>query len=83
MKRNNILRMIAWKLVIELILYAILVIVYFLFVLRFLDGWLYQLFHNNLPLYGFIGLGLILVQGAFLDTVTSFFLNRLPLDRWE
>jgi len=68
---------------VEIVIYAIVVIAYFFVVLRFLGDWLNSLFHENLALYAFLCLALIVVQGIFLDFVTSFLLNNLPLDRPE
>lgn len=67
--------------VIELLVYAVLVIGYFLVVLRFLADPLNALFHTNLTLYGVLGLGLILVQAVVLEAITSFMLERLALER--
>ncbi len=68
---------------IEVIVYAVLVIVYFLLVLRWLAEPLNHLFHNNLTVYAFASLGLIVVQGVVLEFVTSGLLNRLGLERLE
>lgn len=76
-------RVLVRNLVIELVLYGVLVIVYFLAVLRLLNDPLTGLFHNNLVVYAVIGLGLIVAQGVLLDIVTSFLLNRLHLERLE
>jgi hypothetical protein len=83
MTDKQIVRSIARSIVFELIIYSLLVGLYFFLVLRYLSGWLFELFQNNLTVYALIGLGLILIQGAFLDQVTSFLLNRLRLDRLE
>jgi len=69
--------------VIELSVYAVLVIGYFLVVLRFLADPLNALFHTNLTLYGVLALGLILVQGVVLEAITSFMLDWLALERLE
>ncbi len=66
--------------IIELSVYAILVIGYFLVILRFLADPLKALFHTNLTLYGVLALGLILVQGVVLEAITSFLLERLGLE---
>ena len=83
MTNKQIVRSIARNIIFELIIYSFLVGLYFFLVLRYLSGWLFDLFKNNLTVYAFVGLGLILIQGAFLDQVTSFLLNRLRLDRLE
>ena len=69
--------------VIELILYSILVVAYFVVALRLLGEWLARLFHSNLVTYALISLGLIVAQGVLLDLITSFLLDRLNLSRLE
>lgn len=68
---------------IEVLVYAILVVAYFFLVLRFLGDPLAKLFSNNLVVYAFVGLALIVVQGAVLEFVTSFLISQLGLDRLE
>lgn len=69
--------------VIELIVYSILVVAYFVVALRLLGEWLARLFHSNLVTYALISLGLIVAQGMLLDLITSFLLDRLNLSRLE
>jgi hypothetical protein len=69
--------------VIELIVYSILVVAYFVVALRLLGEWLARLFHSNLVTYALISLGLIVAQGVLLDLITSFLLDRLNLGRLE
>jgi hypothetical protein len=69
--------------VIELIVYSILVVAYFVVALRLLGEWLARLFHSNLVTYALISLGLIVAQGVLLDVITSFLLDRLNLSRLE
>jgi len=66
---------------IELAVYTVLAVAYTAVVLQLLRGPLTRLFHNNTTLYAFVGLGLIVVQGALLDVFTSFLLDRLGLGR--
>ena len=68
---------------IELVIYAILVVVYFLLVLRLLGDPLSQLYQDNLVLYAFLALGLVLVQAVVLESVTSFIMKLLGLDQLE
>jgi hypothetical protein len=68
---------------IELIVYSILVVAYFVVALRLLGEWLARLFHSNLVTYALISLGLIVAQGVLLDVITSFLLDRLNLSRLE
>jgi len=69
--------------VIELIVYGILVVAYSAIVFRLLGEPLAQLFGSNLFAYALISLVLILTQGVILDSVTSFLLNQLHLERLE
>jgi hypothetical protein len=69
--------------VIELIVYSILVVAYFVVALRLLGEWLARLFHSNLVTYALISLGLIVAQAVLLDIITSFLLDRLNLSRLE
>jgi len=69
--------------VLELVVYGILVVAYFLIVLRSIGGWLTSLYHNNLTLYAVIALVLIVVQSVLLEKVTTFLIERLGLERLE
>lgn len=69
--------------IIELVLYALLVLAYFLVVLRWLGKPLVALFLDNPVLYAPVGLALILLQGVALEAVTSFLISRLGLERME
>jgi hypothetical protein len=68
---------------IEVLIYTILVVGYFFLVLRFLGEPLKKLFSDNLVLYAFVALALIVVQGAVLELVTSFLISRLGLERLD
>ncbi len=68
---------------IEVLVYAGLVLAYFLLVLRFLDEPLARLFSTNLVLYAIVALLLIVVQGVVLEAVTSFIMRLLRLDQAE
>lgn len=59
----------------ELIVYAALVTVYFFAVLHFLGTWLNDIFHENRRLYAVVALVLIVAQGVVLETVTTALLN--------
>ena len=82
MKNPNVRKMIG-SFVIELIIYAILVVAYFFAVLRLLGDPLYRLYSSNLTLYAFLALALIVAQAVVLETVTSFIMGILGLDRLE
>lgn len=79
---NNTKRLIK-NFAIELIVYGTLVVVYFLVVLQTIGDWLYSLYENNLPVYAIAALVLIVVQGVFLEMVTTFLIERLGLERLE
>ena len=68
---------------IELILYALLLIVYFGGVLRYLGEPLHKIFHLNPLVYAAATLILIVAQGVFLEWVTSFLITRLGLEKVE
>lgn len=67
----------------ELLVYAVLVVGYFFLVLRFLTEPLENLFADNLTLYAFVALGLIVAQAVLLEAVTSFIMGLLGLDQLE
>lgn len=67
--------------VIELVVYGILLAIYFFVALRYLAEPLSNLFDNNLIVYAFIGLGLIVVQAVFLEFITSLLFDFLGLHR--
>ena len=69
--------------VLELLVYAVLVVAYFFLVLRFLAEPLMGLYTNNLILYAFVALGLIVAQAVLLEAVTSFVMGLLGLDELE
>lgn len=68
---------------IEVLVYAALVLGYFLLVLRFLGQPLARLFSNNLVIYAIAALVLIVAQGVVLEAVTSFIMGLLGLDKLE
>ena len=62
---------------IELAIYAVLVIAYFFLVLHFLGGWLYQLETHHR--YGYAGVALLLIigQAVALEGLTTFLLRLI------
>jgi len=82
MKNPKIRRMIG-SFVIELLVYALLVVAYFMVVLRLLGDPLDRLYSSNLVLYAFLALALIVVQAVVLEMVTSFIMGLLGLDQVE
>lgn len=81
--KNPAIRKMIVSFAIELVIYAFLVIAYFLVVLRFLGEPLSLLYENSLWLYAFLGLVLIVVQAVVLESVTSFIMGLLGLDKLE
>ena len=69
--------------ILELVLYGVLVIAYFFLILQSIGVWLTELYYTNLNLYAVVALALIVVQGLFLEMVTSFLIERLGLERLE
>ncbi len=82
MEREKV-RVLLRNLAIELVVYAILVVIYTVVVLRLLSQPLARLFDTNLVTYAIVALGLIAAQGALLDAVTSFLLKQLRLEQLE
>jgi len=80
MKKSNI-KILIRNLAIELLVYGLLLVAYFFVVLRYLGDFLMKLFNNQLYVYAFLGLGLIVVQAVFLEAITSYFIRLLRLDR--
>ena len=68
---------------IEVAIYAVLVVVYFLVVLRLLGEPLAGLFDDHRTLYAVIALGLILAQAVLLESVTSLIIRWLGLETLE
>lgn len=69
--------------ILELLIYGVLLVVYFLTILQFLDEPLYNLFNQNLWVYAGAALLLIVVQAVVLEWVTSFLIARLGLETLE
>ena len=69
--------------VIEILIYGLLVVSYFLVALRLLGGLLKGLVDESPTMYAFAAVALIVLQGAILELITSFLVRRLGLDRLE
>jgi hypothetical protein len=69
--------------IIEVIVYSILLLIYFLLVLRFLGEPLNALFQQNLTVYAGATLVLIVAQSVLLDFVTTFLVDRLDIEQAE
>jgi hypothetical protein len=66
---------------IELGVYAALVVGYFLLVLRYLGDWIEHLYHHNRHLYSIVALALIVSQGIVLEAVTTALLKWIRARR--
>ena len=77
------LRSLIRNFVIELALYTVLVVGYFLIALRLLNGIVTHLYQTNPVAYAFLALLLIVGQGVLLDGLTTFLLNRVKLNRLD
>ncbi len=67
------------RLAVELVIYAILVTAYMFLILHFFTGLLVDLFKSDRVMYAALALALIVFQGIFLETVTTFLIERLEL----
>ncbi|HEY3131610.1 MAG TPA: hypothetical protein VGL91_19300 [Acidobacteriota bacterium] len=67
-------------LLVELVIYALLVTLYFFLVLYFLGGWIKQLFDQHKTVYAFVSLALIVGQGFLLEILTAVLMKRV---RWR
>ena len=68
---------------IELALYAVLVLAYFFLVLHFMGDWLLEVYLRDKRLYAVVALLLIIAQGVVLEALTTGLLRwiRSKLDR--
>lgn len=62
---------------IELLVYAALVVAYVFFVIGLLDVWLHDIFLHNKTWYALTALVLIVTQGVVLEFVTSLLLRLI------
>ena len=76
-------RVLIRNLAIELVVYGILLTVYVIVVLQWLVIPLQETFHNNLTLYSFLCLVLLVAQAVLLERLTSFLIERLGLKTFE
>jgi hypothetical protein len=59
----------------EILVYGVLIAGYLLLVLRYLGGWLQNLFLRERTTYAFVALALVVVQGAVLERATRLLLH--------
>lgn len=62
---------------IELVVYAALVVAYFFLVLHMLGSWLFELAAEHRYLYAFTAILLILGQAMLLEALTTFLLRMI------
>jgi len=70
--------LIAWLL--HLTVYSVLLLGYFLLVLRYLASWFLQLFQHHRVEYAFFGIVLMIVQAVALETISAFILRFFHRD---
>jgi uncharacterized membrane protein len=68
---------------VELVVYAVLVVAYFFLVLHLLAGWLYDLQTHRLTAYAFVAIALIIGQAVVLENVTTWLMRMLRGGRSE
>lgn len=62
---------------VELTIYAVLVVAYFFLVLHLLGGWLHELQQHHRTVYASVAILLIIGQAVVLESVTSLLLRLL------
>jgi uncharacterized membrane protein (DUF485 family) len=67
--------------VIEMILYSVMVSVYLWLAITYLADWLVALFNSNLIAYAIVAILFIVAQSVLLDSLTSFIMDRLGVER--
>jgi hypothetical protein len=70
---------VAWAL--HLVLYSVLLLAYFLLVLRYLAAWFAGLFHHHRAEYAIFGILIMIVQAVALDSVSAFILRCFRIAR--
>ncbi len=68
---------------VELPVYAVLVVAYFFLVLHFLSDWLGHLHANHTLLYALVAIALIIGQAVVLESITTLLLRLLRGGRSE
>ncbi len=68
---------------VELVVYGILVVAYFLFVLHFLADWINHLEATRIKIYAVVSIGLIIGQAVLLESLTSWLMRLLRGGRSE
>ena len=68
---------------IEMVVYTVFLVIYFILVLRLLGQPLYALSQLNPTTYAGAALLLIVMQAVVLEAITSWLIERLGLERLE
>lgn len=61
----------------HLAVYSLLLLIYFFLVLRFLVGWLEELFHQHRFEYALVAILLMAIQAAGLEVISHFILKLI------
>ena len=69
------------RFLVEMAVYALLLVVYFFAVLRFLGNILTALYDNYLVVYAILALVLIVMQGVMLEALTSYLMKLFRLEK--
>ena len=65
----------------EVAVYSVLMAGYLFLVIRYLGGWLHQLFLHQRVMYAFVALAAVVVQGFILEQLTHWLLHCLKSGR--
>jgi uncharacterized membrane protein len=72
----------SWKIFFfELLLYAVLLVAYFVFVLHYLGGWFKELFDQDRKLFAVMALVIMIGQTVGLEIVSSFLIWLLRVKK--
>jgi hypothetical protein len=78
-QRDPSLRPLLRSLAIELAIYTPLVLAYFVFILRFANSYLTDLYYRNTILYAIVATAAIVTQAVILERLTAWLLRRFGL----
>lgn len=67
----------------QLLIYAVLVVISLFLILRYLSDWLVALYDQNLALYAVVSLLFIVLQAVLLDWLTIFLMDRFGWEHLE
>ena len=74
------MKLIVRKFVIQLLIYAVILALYFTLILRHLGDPLTELFNQSLLVYAGASLLLVVMQALFLDTLLHFIFKKLGVE---